>query len=179
MDITDPISNRVVQILQTSERIVLPLQELYQNLTIEGWLTQIDIAMFEYLLASDKRFELLEGLNSTDIINTSLLGQFDIRDIFAGPLVMLHNYAISTETVLLDVLRHLQEMNLALEHAWQARPVNDNELENEILSLLMMGDMLERQIKHSLHLDPLMPLEEVELLTATVFDYIQINTEKA
>jgi len=176
---TDPISNRVAHILYTSDRIVMPLQELYQSLAMEGWLTQIDAHMFEYLLAADSRFELLEGLNDTVLINSAFLTQFDIRDMFAGPLVMLRRVAASADVVLLDVLRYLQEMNRALEHAWRGRVARDSEIENDILSLLMLGDMLERQLKRSLRLDPFTPLEEVERLAFNSSVYNRMDAKKS
>jgi len=51
---------------------------------------------------------------------------------------------------MLDMLLHLQEMNKALETAWQLRPEDNPEVDAEILNLLMMGDMLEREIKQAL-----------------------------
>jgi len=48
------------------------------------------------------------------------------------------------------MLLHLQDMNKALETAWQLRPEDNPEIEAEILNLLMMGDMLEREIKRAL-----------------------------
>jgi hypothetical protein len=48
------------------------------------------------------------------------------------------------------MLLHLQEMNKALETAWQLRPSDNPEVEAELLNLLLMGDMLERQIKQAL-----------------------------
>ena len=43
-----------------------------------------------------------------------------------------------------------KEMNEALETAWQLRPEGNNEIEAELLNLLMMGDMLEREIRQAI-----------------------------
>jgi hypothetical protein len=51
---------------------------------------------------------------------------------------------------MLDMLLHLKEMNKALETAWNLRPTDNPEVEAELLNLLMMGDMLEREIKRAL-----------------------------
>ena len=70
--------------------------------------------------------------------------------MLTGPLVMLRERGASTEKIMLDVLLHLQEMNEALETAWQLRPEGNDEIEAELLNLLMMGDMLEREIRQAI-----------------------------
>jgi hypothetical protein len=147
---TDPISNRVARILNESSHVLVPLDELYDQLANEGLMVWMTPELLEQLLASDDRFEVYEGLADSDLFNPMVQSELQMRGLLGGPLVMLRERVSSTEEVMLDMLLHLQEMNSALETAWQLRPEGNSEVEAELLNLLMMGDMLEREIKRAL-----------------------------
>jgi hypothetical protein len=147
---SDPISNRVARILSESSHVLVPLDELYDQLTNEGLMVWMTPDLLEQLLVSDERFEIYEGLADSDLFNPMVQSELQMRGLLGGPLVMLQERVSSTEEVMLDMLLHLQEMNSALETAWQLRPEDNPEVEAELLNLLLMGDMLEREIKRAL-----------------------------
>ncbi len=147
---SDPISNRAAWILGESEHVLVPLDELYDRLAREGLMVWMTPDLLEQLLMSDERFEVYEGLADSDLFNPMVQSELQTRGLLAGPLIMLRERASSTQEVMLDMLLHLQEMNTALETAWQLRPEGNPEVEAELLNLLMMGDMLEREIKRAL-----------------------------
>lgn len=147
---SDPISNRVSQILTESVHILVSLEEVYDQLTNEGRMVWMTPELLEQLLTADARFEIYEGLADSELFNPLIQSELRARGLLGGPLVMLRERASTTEEVMLDMLLHLQEMNEALETAWQFRPQDNPEIENELLNLLMMGDMLEREIKRAL-----------------------------
>lgn len=150
---SDPITNYAAQLLRTSEHIVVPLEKLYQALVAEGWMSQIDFEMFESLLADDWRFELLEGLSDIETLRPALLVELEIQGLLEGPLVMLRERAFPPEVVMLDILNYLEAMNRSLETVWHEHSAQEMADEPEILNLLMMGDMLERELKQTLHLE--------------------------
>ena len=147
---SDPISNRAAWILGESAHVLVPLDELYDRLAREGLMVWMTPDLLEQLLMSDERFEVYEGLADSDLFNPMIQSELQTRGLLAGPLIMLRERASSTQEVMLDMLLHLQEMNTALETAWQLRPEGNPEVEAELLNLLMMGDMLEREIKRAL-----------------------------
>ncbi len=146
----DPITNRIIQLLTESEHLLVPIEELYHSLLAEGLLPLTSEETFEQLIATDERFEVYESLGHSDLFHPSIQVELRARGLLTGPLVLLCERSASSEKIMLDVLLHLQEMNLALETAWQLRPEGNNEIETELLNLLMMGDMLEREIKHAI-----------------------------
>jgi len=148
----DPITTRVAQLLAKSQHILVPVHELYQDLVAEGLMSWISLEMFEYLIASDETFEVLEGLEDLEMFSALLRAELDVQGFWSEPLAMLRHHASKPELVKQDVLAHLHEMNTALETAWQTRPAGDLEIEAELIHMLMMGDMLEREIKGALHL---------------------------
>jgi hypothetical protein len=147
---SDPITNRVARILSQSSHVLVPLEELYDQLANEGLMVWMTPELLEQLLIDDERFEVYEGLADSDLFNPMIQAELQMRGLLGGPLVLLRERVSSTEEVMLDMLLHLQEMNSALETAWQLRPEGNPEVEAELLNLLMMGDMLEREIKRAL-----------------------------
>lgn len=147
---TDPITNKVIRILSESSHILVPLDELYDRLANEGLMVWMTPELLEQFLASDDRFEIYEGLADSELFTPMFQSELQTRGLLGGPLVMLQERASSSEEVMNDMLAHLQEMNTALETAWQLRPEDNPEIEAELLNLLMMGDMLEREIKRAL-----------------------------
>jgi hypothetical protein len=147
---TDPITSRVIQILSESSHILVPLDELYDRLANEGLMVWMTPELLEQFLVSDDRFEIYEGLADSELFDPMVQSELQTRGLLGGPLVMLQERATSSEEVMMDMLLHLQEMNTALETAWQLRPDDNPEVEAELLNLLMMGDMLEREIKRAL-----------------------------
>jgi hypothetical protein len=146
----DPITNRIAQILNLSPHVLVPFEELYDQLTVEGLMVWMTPELLEQLIASDTRFEIYEGLADSELFNPLVQAELQARGLLGGPLVMLRERGTTTEEIMLDMLLHLQEMNKALETAWQLRPDDNPEVEAELLNLLMMGDMLEREIKRAL-----------------------------
>jgi len=150
MHMIDPITNRVIHILSESVHILVPLDELYDRLANEGLMIWMTPELLEQFLMSDDRFEIYEGLADSELFDPMVQSELQTRGLLGGPLVMLEERATSSEEVMMDMLLHLQEMNTALETAWQLRPDDNPEVEAELLNLLMMGDMLEREIKRAL-----------------------------
>ncbi|MGC9468723.1 MAG: hypothetical protein ACP5HS_09035 [Anaerolineae bacterium] len=147
---TDPITNRVAQILSESTHVLVPLDDLFERLANEGMMVWVTPDLFEQLLMSDDRFEVYEGLADSDLFSPIIQMELQARGLLGGPLVLLRERASTTQEVMLDMLLHLQEMNKALETAWRLRPEDNPAVEAELLNLLMMGDMLEREIRRAL-----------------------------
>ena len=148
----DPITTRTAQLLAQSQHILVPVTDLYRSLVAEGLMSQIDLEMFVYLIASDRAFEILGGLEDLEVFSSLLRAELEVQGFGSGPLVMLRRRAAEPARVIQDVLTHLHEMNTALETAWQTRPADDPEAEAELIQMLLMRDMLAREIEGALHL---------------------------
>jgi hypothetical protein len=147
---TDPITDYVAQIMIESDHVLVPVETLYARLVSEGMVAWINPMLFEQLIYEDERFELYDGFGDSEFFNPMVQAELEARGLLGGPLVLLRARRVTDEELMLDMLMHLQEMNKALETAWQLRPSDNPEIEAELLNLLLMGDMLERQIKSAL-----------------------------
>ncbi len=146
----DPITTRTAQLLAQSHHILVPAIDLYNALVAEGLMSQINLEMFMYLIATDGDFEIIGGLEDLEIFNPLLRAELEIQGVGSGPLVMLRRRATEPDRVIQDVLTHLREMDAALESAWRVRPTNDPEVESELIQLLLMSNMLARAIEGAL-----------------------------
>jgi len=147
----DPITMRAAHILAQSSHILIPLEDLYDELLDEGLMAWINPDMFEYLIASDKTFEIIDGLEELEMLSPLLRAELRVQGFWSGPLVMLRQWLAVPHLVLEDLLAHFRDMSSALETAWQTRPADDPVTEVELLNMLLMSDMLEREISGALH----------------------------
>lgn len=147
----DPITTRTAHILAQSSHILVPLEALYDDLVDEGLMSQISPEMFEYLIASDETFEVIEGLEELEMLTPLLRAELKVQGFWSGPLVMLRQWTAFPSLVLEDLLTHIEDMSSALETAWQMRAHDDPVTEAELLNMLLMSDMLAREISGALH----------------------------
>ena len=147
----DPITTRTAHLLAQSAHILIPLEDLYNVLEDEGLMAWINPEMFEYLIASDETFEVIEGLEELEMLTPLLRAELKVQGFWSGPLVMLRQWTAFPSLILEDLLTHLQDMSSALESAWQTRSANDPTTEAELLNMLLMSDMLAREISGALH----------------------------
>jgi hypothetical protein len=147
----DPITARTAHILAQASHILIPLEDLYNALEDEGLMAWVNPEMFEYLIASDETFEIIEGLEALEMLTPLLRAELRIQGFLSGPLVMLRQWTAFPSLILEDLLTHLQDMSTALETAWQTRPPDDPVTEAELLNMLLMSDMLAREISGALH----------------------------
>lgn len=148
----DPITARAAHLLMQSSHILVPLEDLYTALEDEGLMAWIDPEMFEYLMATDETFVIIEGLEALEMLTPLLRAELQMQGFWSGPLVMLRLWTAFPSLILEDLLTHLQDMSDALESAWQTRSPNDPFSEAELLNMLMMSDMVAREISGVLHM---------------------------
>lgn len=147
----DPITARAAQMLAQTSHILVPLEDLYNALEDEGLMAWIDPEMFDYLMATDETFVIIEGLEALEMLTPLLRAELQMQGFWSGPLVMLRLWTAFPSLILEDLLTHLQEMSDALESAWQTHSPDDPFTEMELLNMLLMSDMVAREISGALH----------------------------
>lgn len=148
----DPITARAAHLLAQAAHILVPLEDLYNALEDEGLMAWIDPEMFEYLMATDETFVIIEGLEALEMLTPLLRAELQMQGFWSGPLVMLRLWTAFPSLILEDLLTHLQEMSDALESAWQTRSPDDPFTETELLNMLLMSDMVAHEISGALNM---------------------------
>lgn len=149
----DPMTNRAAELLRRDQDSFVPLDRLYTALTSEGLMAWVDPVIFRRLLESDPRFEVLDGLSENLFPDAALTASgLDVLDFLNGPWVILQERKLSPLDVMTDILHHLQRMNETLEIAWSslADAPETGETKADLLNMLLLGDLLERQIRDAL-----------------------------
>ncbi len=157
---SDPITQRVAQILAQSGEGLMPLEEIYQMLANEGLMAWFDFETFVALIASDERFEVVEGLGDSGLLDDALRRKLGLEGLFGGPRVVLRGQQVTPEVVMQDLLRQLREMNDVLETVWSRHAPDDPVAEAELINLMILGDLLERELHQVLRAEEL--LQEME-----------------
>lgn len=160
---TDPITNRVLNLMAQESELFIPLRRLYRMLSGEGLLVRTDLSTFRQLLASDERFELFPGdLTEDEALNPELEAALEVLDLYPGERVKLRSRQASDSDLMRGFLTHLRQLNGVLESMWRVRSGDDPEGEAEILQMLLWGDMVEREVQQLLsELDASAPGESV------------------
>lgn len=152
---SDPISDQTAYLLTKNPNIFTPLEQLYRTLSSQGLMAWLELEDYWLLLESDARFEVLAGLREIltwDTLDSHAGLGLEVLDFFTGPWVLLRARNYSTTEVLQELLLYLHQMNETLEVTWQYIPDDpDNKFaRNNLLNMLMWGDLLEHQIRETL-----------------------------
>ena len=66
---------------------------------------------------------------------------------YSGPRIKLASREMTVEAIFEGMLRSLTRMNQALQSAWETRPSEDQETEDQLLEILAAGQRLECEIE--------------------------------
>jgi hypothetical protein len=145
----DPISQRTINLLHKESIIFVAIEVLYEQLLAEALMARLDSYLLRRLLETIPELVVIEGLEEVVFVEAELLS-LEALHILDGPWVALRARLASPSEVIGDVLRHVHEMNTVLEQAWQYHAPHDPQLKADLLSMLMVGDLLERQVIQTL-----------------------------
>jgi hypothetical protein len=141
------IATRIIDILENKPGFFVPIRDLWRQLEEEG--LKIDLEELQRALLTDDRFEITSGMDRKGEFQAgpdSAEGMAD-SNLSREPCVKLVSREMTTEDIFAGMLRSLERMNQALRSAWNARPTEDQETEDQLLEILAAGQQLEREIQ--------------------------------
>ncbi len=147
---SDPITKHVFHILLKEKEVLVPLSDLHRRLLSEGMLLQIDPPMLEQMLREDSLFRVIHGIQDLKLLHLSAQAHLHNYNFINGPYVMLRLWDAYPPLVLHAVLRQMHDMNIVLEMAWKMKSDVDPAESEMLLHLLMVGDLLERELRQAL-----------------------------
>jgi hypothetical protein len=151
----DRVITRVIEILEADPDFFVPVKKVWLTLQEEALALDIDLEGFRNVLAADERFEFAPGVDHRERFEVEgdsefaeeMERQMEALGFFSGPRVKLASRVLSPEDVVAAMVRNLTRMNKALQSAWDARPGEDPDLDDQLLGLLAAGQKLEREIR--------------------------------
>ncbi|MBN1811025.1 MAG: hypothetical protein JXA14_04235 [Anaerolineae bacterium] len=138
---------RMTALLETDSDFFVPIKKLWLILQTEG--LELDLEEFQRLLQKDERFEVALGEDHKKGFEADPKFTKEMEDLgfYSGPRVKLASREMTAEDIFAGMTRSLNRMNQALQSAWEARPVEDQETEDQLLEILAAGQRLEREIQ--------------------------------
>ncbi len=150
---SERIIARVIEILETDPEFFVPVKKLWLMLQGEGLALDVELDDFHRMLREDDRFEFTPGVvhkaRFEDVADhpEEMEQEMEALGFYSGPRVKLVSREMTAEDVFAGMVRSLEQMNKALQGAWDTRPRDDQELEDQLLDMLATGQKLEREIK--------------------------------
>jgi hypothetical protein len=136
---------RITDILENASDFFVPIRELGQQLEAEGF--EIDPEDLQRALLADDRFEIIQGINYKEGASSGSAAGVANLTLQGEPRVKLVSREMTAEDIFEGMLRSLTRMNQALQSAWDTRPTDDQETEDQLLEIMAAGQQLEREIQ--------------------------------
>jgi hypothetical protein len=140
------IQARMIEILENDPDFYIPIKKLWAILQPEG----LDLSQeeFQRLIQEDERFEVAPGADPEEGGEPELTEEMESLGFYSGPRVKLASREMTAQDIFEGMTRSLAHMNQALQSAWEARPIEDQETENQLLEILAAGQRLEHEIQN-------------------------------
>lgn len=152
--------DRMIEILETDPDFYVPIRKLWLILQSEG--LELNQEDFQQKIQKDKRFEIEPGVEPNAGLDTdpTVATEMESLGFYSGPRVKLAARAMTAKDIFAGMTRSLNQMNQALQSAWETRPSEDQETEDQLLAILASGQRLEREIQSLVDQTPLSPNNE-------------------
>nr|MBC8446296.1 hypothetical protein [Chloroflexota bacterium] len=139
----------VAEVLNSGEEILLPVKALWLDMQSRGVGTGLSVEAFTALLEADERFEFFEGVDHGDGDEEERVLMEELG-FYSGPRVKLADRELTGEYVARMLRQSTQNMLDALEGAWEVRPTDDPEAEQQLLEILTMAQRLKHEVDTAL-----------------------------
>jgi hypothetical protein len=162
------IMTRVIEILETDPDFFVPVKKLWLMLQGERLALNIELQDFHRMLMADERFEFTPGTDYSQEFEEGpayaedMEREMEALGFYSGPRVKLISREMAAEDVFAAMARSLTRMNEALQGAWETRPEDDQEIEDQLLDILAAGQKLEREIQDLIDQQMEYPAQEDE-----------------
>ncbi len=147
---SDPITKHIFHLLLQDSTVLVPLEDIHRRLLSEGMSLQVTLPMLEQMLRGDAMFHIVNGIQDLEMLHLSAQAHLHRYNFINGPYVMLKLWDAYPPLVLHAVLRQLHDTNTVLEMAWKMKQETDPAGSEILLHMLMVGDLLERELQQAL-----------------------------
>jgi hypothetical protein len=157
--------SHVIEVLETDPDFYVPVKKLWLTLLGKGMVLDVELEEFHRMLLTDTRFEFTPGVDHKEefegdpALAEEMEQELESLGFYSGPRVKLVSREMSQEDVFAALARSLTRMNEALQGAWETHPEGNQEIEDQLLDILAIGQKLEREIQELIDDSPEKSLE--------------------
>ncbi len=151
--LNDRVITRVIEILEIAPDFYVPVKKLWLMCQGEGLGLDLELDDLHRMLIDDERFEFTPGVDHTEGFEddpefaAEMEREMEALGFYSGPRVKLVSREMEAEDIFAAMAHSLARMNEALQGAWETRPEDDQETEDQILDILAAGQKLEQGIQ--------------------------------
>lgn len=142
---------RTIELLENDPDFFVPVKKLWLTLREERLAIDIDLPSFYTMLLHDEQFEFTPGIDHKEGIavpfEEEIETEMEALGFYSGPRVKLTSREMTAEDIFAGLAQSLTRMNKALQNAWDSRPEQDQETEDQLLEILAAGQKLEREVQ--------------------------------
>jgi hypothetical protein len=144
------ILNRIVLLLEKTEFFITPVKRVCDMLNQVYPELHFDMKTVTQMLQKDDRFRLFEGAKIKLTPHMKALitdDEMEKMGFSQGPRVMLKNRVPSRKEVVSFLLNKADQTFETLKKAWEIRPKDDEEAEDQLLQALAKSQKLQRELR--------------------------------
>ena len=151
LKINKHINAQLIKILETDPDVFVPIKKLWKTLQADE--LELSLEEFQQMLQEDEHFEIAHGvdhsarLEADSELAKAMEQEMEGLGFYSGPRVKLASREMTAEDIFVGMTRSLKRMNQTLQSAWETRPPEDQETEDQLLEILAAGQRLEREIQ--------------------------------
>ena len=145
------INAQLIKILETDPDVFVPIKKLWKTLQADE--LELSLEEVQQMLQEDEHFEIAHGvdhsarLEADSELAKAMEQEMEGLGFYSGPRVKLASREMTAEDIFVGMTRSLKRMNQTLQSAWETRPPEDQETEDQLLEILAAGQRLEREIQ--------------------------------
>ena len=138
---------RIIEILETDPDFFVPIKKLWLMLQGEGLALDTEPETLHRMLQEDERFEFAPGVDHKEGF-AEIKQDMEMLGFYSGPRIKMASREMTADAIFAAMARRLEQMNAALQGAWDTRPEGDQDMEEQLLDILATGQKLEREIRN-------------------------------
>lgn len=145
--VSEQLMKLAEEILVDEKDFIVPIKKIWLKLSLLGKAETLSFEEFSYMLQNDRRFEVFDDLDST---NETLFGNnkddWEELGYYFGPRVMLKTRKPSRQEIGQILINKTEQIFDNLKKAWDLRPQDDEEEEDQLLQALASTQKLLRTL---------------------------------
>jgi len=151
MDIQDDeIIKQVVEFMTESESFIIPIKQIHDHLMEKYEDKRLTFDTLIHMMRRDDRFQVYEGPEAESRQTMEPLipeEEMEAMGFYRGPRAMLNGRVPSRKDVVSFLLKKADQTFETLKKAWDVRPKENENIEDQLLKALAKAQRLQRELR--------------------------------
>jgi hypothetical protein len=141
-----PMADWAEQVMSGMEECIVPVKRLWYMHCEEQEIPQVTPEELSSILRCDQRFYYVEDLKQDWEDSEEETLRLEKTGFFKGPKVILQRRMPSKQELFRSIAQNLEKMMLNLHKAYEIRPKDNEQTEDELIDVMLKVDQLKKEI---------------------------------